>query len=100
MSRMCRSALLGCVAMLVAGFMFSSHVEARQRGFGAFFFTPFWSYGPPRWRHRYYAPPRKRYYAHSRKRKVLRSERRKFAQSANRRAALAIAKVRNVERIA
>ena len=92
MSRMCRSAVLGCLAMLVAGFMCSSQVEARQRGFGVFFFAPLWSYGPPRWRQRYYAPPRKR--------KVVRSERRKFTQSANRRAALAIAKARKAERMA
>jgi hypothetical protein len=89
MSKLCRSALLGCLVALLAGFMFSSHVEARQ-GFGGFFFAPFWSYEPPPW-HRYYAPPRKR--------KVVRSARRKF-QSANRRAALAVAKPRKTQRIA
>ena len=99
MSGMCRSALLGCLIALFASFMFSSHVEARQGGFGGFFFAPFWSYEPPPWP-RYYAPPRERYYAPSRKRKVVRSERRKFGQSANRRAALAVAKPRKPERIA
>lgn len=99
MSGMCRSALLGCLVALLASFMFSSYVEARQGGFGGFFFAPFWSYEPPPWR-RYYAPPRERYYVPSRKRKVVRSERRKFGQSANRRAALAVAKPRKPERIA
>jgi len=92
MNRLCRSALLGCLVALAAGFMFSSHVEARQGGFGGFFFAPFWSFEPPPWRQRYYAPPRKRYYAPSRNRKLVRSERRKVSQSASRRAALAIAK--------
>jgi hypothetical protein len=100
MSRLCRPALLGCLVALFAGFIFSSHVEARQGGYGGFFFAPFWSYEPPPWRQRYYAPPRKRYYAPSRKRKVVRSERRRFSQSANRRAALAIAKSRKAQRLA
>ena len=97
MSKMCRSALLGCLVALLAGFIFCSHVEARQGGFGGFFFGPFWSYEPPAWRHRYYAPSRKRYYA-SRKRRF--SERRRFSRSANRRAALAIAKTRNAQGMA
>ena len=95
MNRMCRSALLGCLGALLAGLIFSTGVEARQGGFGGFFFGPIWSgpyYEPPPWRQRYYAPPRKRYYAPSRKRKVVRSERRKVSQSTNRRAALVIAK--------
>src|SRR5262245_56369963 len=100
MNRLCRSALLGCLVALAAGFMFSSHVEARHGGFGGFFFAPFWSFEPPPWRQRYYAPPRKRYYTPSRKRKLVRSERRKVSQSANRSAALAIAKPRKDQRIA
>jgi hypothetical protein len=100
MSSLCKFALLGCLIALLAGFMFSSQVEARQGGFGGFFFAPFWSYEPPPWRQRYYAPPRKRYYAPSRKRKVVRAERRNFSQAANRRAALAIARPRKVQRIA
>jgi len=101
MSRvLCRSAVFGCLLTLLAAFMFSSPVEARQHGFGGFFFAPFFSFGPRPGRHRYYAPPRKRYYAHSRKRRVVRSERRNFAQLANRRAALAMAKARNAEGIA
>jgi hypothetical protein len=99
MSRMCMRAFLGCLVALLAGFMVSSHVEARQRGYEGFFFGPFWSYEPPRWRQRYYAP-RNRYYAPSHKRRVVRSERRRFSQSAKRRAALAIARTRKTQRLA
>lgn len=98
-STLCRLALLVCLTVLLVGFAPPSKVEARQ-GFGGFFFSSFWFYRSPPWRHRYYASPRKRYYAHSRRRKAVRSERRRFSQSANRRAALAVAKPRKAARIA
>lgn len=88
MSTLCRSALLACLAALLAALAFASHAEARQ-GFGGFF----WSaphYEPPPWRQRYYAPARKRHFASSRKRDVVRSQQRRFSKSARRRVALAV----------
>ena len=79
MSTLCRSALLACLAALLAACAFVSHVEARQ-GFGGFF----WS-GP------FFEPPsRQRYYAPSRKRKVVRSDRRRSSKSPKSRVALAV----------
>jgi hypothetical protein len=80
MSALCRSALLACLGVLLAGFAFATRVEARQ-GFGGFF----WS-GP------YYEPSsgRQRYHAPSRKRKVVRSERRRLSKSPKSRVALAV----------
>jgi hypothetical protein len=88
MSALCRSALLACLGVLLAGFAFATRVEARQ-GFGGFFWSgPY--YEPSSGRQRYHAPSRKRHYAPSRKRKVVRSERRRFSKSPKSRVALAV----------
>ena len=99
MSGMCRSALLGCLVALLASFMFSSPVEARQGGFGGFFFAPFWSYKPPPWRQILCASTRAllRAFAQAEGRALRTAE---VRQSANRRAALAVAKPRKLQRIA
>jgi hypothetical protein len=86
-------ASLACAALLVA-VMSAAQVQARQGG--GFFFAPFfapspWSYYEPRWRGRYYAPPRRRYYAPQRRRKAVASTQRKLIQTRRKnRAALAI----------
>src|SRR5262245_12751519 len=70
-------------AVLLAASLYPSSSQARQ---GEFFFAPFFAHWPgpffePRWRERYYAPPRKKYSAPVRKRKAVRSVQRKVAQT-------------------